>query len=129
MSALFLFLNKTINVCEKVCSHTVVSFNLLALLITYKLIGEEESKFSKKGVPLFRNSCPEVFCQKSVIRNFTKFTEKHLCQSLFFHKVAGLRPATLLKKRLWHRCFPVNFVKFLRKTFSKEHLWWLLVWL
>ena len=22
--------------------------------------------------------------------------------------------ATLLKKRLWHRCFPVNFVKFLR---------------
>ena len=27
----------------------------------------------------------------------------------------GLRPATLLKKRHWHRCFPVNFVKFLRK--------------
>ena len=25
----------------------------------------------------------------------------------------GLRPATLLKKRLWHRCFPVNFAKFL----------------
>ena len=25
-----------------------------------------------------------------------------------------MRPATLLKKRLWHRCFPVNFVNFLR---------------
>ena len=25
---------------------------------------------------------------------------KHLCRSLFFNKVAGLRPATLLKKRL-----------------------------
>ena len=24
-----------------------------------------------------------------------------------------LRPATLLKKRLWHSCFPVNFMKFL----------------
>ena len=24
------------------------------------------------------------------------------------------RPATLFKKRLWHRCFPVNFAKFLR---------------
>ena len=24
------------------------------------------------------------------------------------------RPATLLKKRLWHRCFPANFAKFLR---------------
>ena len=24
----------------------------------------------------------------------------------------GVRPATLLKMRLWHRCFPVNFAKF-----------------
>ena len=31
-----------------------------------------------------------------------------------FNKVAGLRPVILLKKRLWHRCFPVNFAKFLR---------------
>ena len=38
-----------------------------------------------------------------------------------------LRPATLLKKRLWHRCFPVNFVRFLRTPFSIEHLWWLLL--
>ena len=28
--------------------------------------------------------------QKGVLRNFTKFTEKHLCLSLFFNKVAGL---------------------------------------
>ena len=51
---------------------------------------------------------------KGVLRNFTKFTGKYLCHSLFFNKVAGLRPATLLKKRLWHSCFPVNFAKFLR---------------
>ena len=38
-----------------------------------------------------------------------------------------IRPATLLKKRLWHRCFPVNFVKFLRTAFLTEHLWWLLL--
>ena len=38
-----------------------------------------------------------------------------------------LRPATLLKKRLCHRCFPVNFVKFLRTPFFTEHLWWLLL--
>ena len=30
------------------------------------------------------------------------------------------RPATLLKKRLWHRCFPVNFVKFLRTPFLQN---------
>ena len=35
-------------------------------------------------------------------------------ESLLFNKVAGLRPATLIKKRLWHRCFPLNFAKFLR---------------
>ena len=37
-----------------------------------------------------------------------------------FLKVAGLRPATLLKKRLWHKCFPVNFVKFLRIPFLQN---------
>ena len=34
----------------------------------------------------------------------------------------GLEPATLLKKRLWHRCFPVNFVKFLRTPFLRTPL-------
>ena len=70
---------------------------------------------------------PEVFCKKGVLRNFVKFTEKHLCQRHVFNKVAGLRPATLLKKSLWHRCFPVNFAKFLRTPFFTEHLRWLLL--
>ena len=43
--------------------------------------------------------------KKNVLRNFAKFTGKHLCQSLFFNNFAGLRPVTLLEKRLWHRCF------------------------
>ena len=30
-----------------------------------------------------RSSHPKVFCKKGVIENFTKFTGKHLCQSLF----------------------------------------------
>ena len=47
--------------------------------------------------------------EKGVLRNLAKFTRKHLCQSLFFNKVAGLR--------LWHMCFPVNFAKFLRTPF------------
>ena len=33
-----------------------------------------------------------------------------------------LRPATLLKRRLWHGCFPVNFVKFLRTPFLRTYL-------
>ena len=36
------------------------------------------------------SSRPEVFYKKGVLRNFTKSTGKHLCQSPFFNKVAGL---------------------------------------
>ena len=38
----------------------------------------------------------------------------------FLLKFAGLRRATLLKLRLWHRRFPVNFVKFLRTPFLQN---------
>ena len=33
----------------------------------------------------------------------------------------------LIKKRDWHRSFPVNFEKFLRTPFLIEHLWWMLL--
>ena len=68
----------------------------------------------------FRSSHQRCSMKKGVLRNFTKFTGKHLRQSLFFNEVAGLRPATLLKKRLWRRCFPVNFAKFLRTPFLRN---------
>ena len=69
-----------------------------------------------------------MFYKKGVLRNFTKFTGKHLCQSLFLSLQSLFfnpfpRPATWLKKRLWLRCFPVDFVKFLRTPFLTEHLW------
>ena len=67
---------------------------------------------------MFRSRRPEVLCKKDVLKNFAEFIGKHLCKSLFFNKFACLIPATLLKKRFWHRCFPVNFAKFLRTYFS-----------
>ena len=68
-----------------------------------------------------RSSRPEVFYRKGVLRNFAKFTEKHLCHSF--------RSATILKRRLWYRCFLVNLAKFLRTPFLTEHVWWLLLYL
>ena len=44
-----------------------------------------------------KNSRPELFGKKGALRNSTKFTGKHLCQSRFFNKVGG---HFLLKKRL-----------------------------
>ena len=70
-----------------------------------------------------RSSHRRCSVKKGVLRNLTKFTGKHLHQSLFFNKVAGLRPPTWLKNRLWRRCFPVNFTNFVRTPFLTEHLW------
>ena len=56
--------------------------------------------------------------KKGVRRNFAKFTGKHLCQGPFLMKLQY--PVTLLKKRLQHRCFPVNFANFLRTPFSQN---------
>ena len=47
---------------------------------------------------IYRNSHLEVFCKKGVLKSFTTFKGKHLCQSLCFNKVKGLSPVTLLKK-------------------------------
>ena len=52
----------------------------------------------------FRSSHRRCSVKKGVLKNFPKFTGNHLGQSLFFNKVAGLRPATSkpatsLKKR------------------------------
>ena len=69
-----------------------------------------------------RSSHHRCSVRKGVLRNFAKFKGKHLCQVLFYNKVAGPEPATLLKKRLWHKCFPMNFAKFLRIPFHRTPL-------
>ena len=56
---------------------------------------------------------------KILNKNFAMFTRKKLCRSLF--------SSTLLKKRLYHRCFPINIAKFLRTAFFIEHLYRLLL--
>ena len=100
--------------------------NFFPMNILDKTVSVQCSKI-KSSFPMNKSNHQKVFRKKGVLRNFTRFTGKHLYQSLFFNKVAGLRPATMLKKRLWHRCFPVNFVNFLRIPSSIEHLWWLLL--
>ena len=64
-----------------------------------------------------RNSQNTEAATECFPKNFRKFIGKCPCQSLFFNKVAGLRPANLLKKRLQHKCLSENFVKSLRTTF------------
>ena len=79
-----------------------------------------------KKLHIRRSSCPDVFCKKSVLRISQN---SYLCHSFFLNKDAGLSLQLLLKKRLWHRCFPVNCAKFLRTPFLKEHIRWLLLFM
>ena len=53
----------------------------------------QKSKYVKT-----KRSRSEVFYKKVVLKNFVNFTGKHVCQSFFFNKVVGPRPATLLKR-------------------------------
>ena len=70
----------------------------------------------------YNSRSPKVFCKNGVHDSFAKLTRSHLCRSLLrIKKVAGY---WLIKKRLRHKCFPVNCAKFLitpiLKSFCKE---------
>ena len=59
-----------------------------------------------------RNNHRTCSIKIDVLKNFVKFTGKHLCQSLFFNKVASLRP--LLQPQA---------SDVFKNTFVTEHLW------
>ena len=70
---------------------------------TLSLRFNESSHYSSRIICFSkRNNHRRCSMKKGVLRNFN-------------------RPAaTLLKKRLWHRCFPVNFARFLRTPFLQK---------
>ena len=55
----------------------------------------------------FHKQRPEVFYEKDVLRNFTKFTGKHLCQSLFFNWVTWVCNFLLLHQVSFKCCLSV----------------------
>ena len=99
--------------------------NLTTLLLKESFVNNEtfffqNSKLHNEMAPsINRSSHWRCSIRKDVLRNFAKSTRKHLYQSLFLNKVAGLR--------LWCRCFSVNFAKFLRTPFLPNTSGWLLL--
>ena len=51
-------------------------------------------KISQRLTSVVRSSRPDVFCKKGVLRNFAKFTGKHLYQRNLLNKIAGVRHNT-----------------------------------
>ena len=67
---------------------------------------------------------------KKAFLEISQNSEENTCAKVsFLIKLQALafRPATWLKKRLWDRCFPVNFTKCLRTPLFIEHPYWLLL--
>ena len=58
-------------------------------------------------------SCHQrYYVRKGVVRNFPKFTGKHLCQSLFFNKVA----CNFIKKETLTQVFSCEFCEIFKST-------------
>ena len=54
-----------------------------------------------------KSSLPEVFCKRRVLRNFAKFTGKHLCQSL----------CNFVKQETLAQVFSCEFCEISKNTF------------
>ena len=63
------------------------------------------------------SACKGVLYKKKFIKR-SQNSQENACATFSFFKKFLIQ--TLLKKRLWHRCFPVNFVKSLRTTFLQD---------
>ena len=90
---------------------------------SFPVIHISNNEKAKISLALNRSSRCSV---KKVFLEIPQNLQENTSATVFFlNKVTGLRPVTLLKKRLWHMCFLVNFEKFIRTPFSIEHPRWL----
>ena len=74
---------------------------------------------------IYRSRRPKVLCEKDVLKDFAKFTGKHLCQILFLDKVAGL--CNFIKKETPAQVFSCKFCEIFENTSSYKTLLFLYV--
>ena len=65
--------------------------------------------------------------KKVVLRNFTKFTGKHLCRSLCNVIKKETLACNFIKKETLAQVFSCESCVISENTFFTEHLWWLLL--
>ena len=91
-------------------------------------------RFSGDHQKIFRSSRPEVFCRKGVLKSFTNSQESTCARVSFLIKLRAwgkpkvkVNTFNFITKRIWHRCFHVNFARFLRTAFLQNTSEWLLL--
>ena len=125
------FVQKNQNCRFKMKFSTQTNSNIQKLIVNFTF-----SVFNQE-YPFLEKCCPKnkyyqfklKFCTKpysnmhnSMVMIISCFLDRKCSNLLQKIKIKIVRPATLLKKRLWNRCFPVNFAKFLRTPFYRTPL-------
>ena len=114
-------INQCLDSFRKLHVFTPKSYKKHFKVISFSLFFQcHGSFFSVFFLLIFRTSSSQVFFKICVLKICAIFTGQQLSWSLFLIK-------SLFKKRLQHRSFPANIVKFLKTTFFIEHLRWLLL--
>ena len=95
-------------------SHRYLNLQLKAAVLVGYVLPFNEHQTLKFKIKIHKNTAirrqpPEVFNKKG----FLKISQNSL-------ENACARASFLKKRRLWHKCFPVNFAKFLRIPFLQN---------
>ena len=95
-------------------SHRYLNLQLKAAVLVGYVLPFNEHQTLKFKIKIHKNTAirrqpPEVFNKKG----FLKISQNSL-------ENACARAPFLKKRRLWHKCFPVNFAKFLRIPFLQN---------
>ena len=69
---------------------------------------------------VYRSSHSQVFYKKTVLKNVSNLKGDNYCR-VSSETVADLQPVTLLKKKLQHRYFLMNFAKLFGTVFSRSY--------
>ena len=116
--------------CNLDMSHIIIYWDLVLKLIfstSLKIIcWPKKSEFQKQlitGGVLVKNVFFEI--SQNLQENTGAFHSGHVRVSFFIKLLP--QACNFIKKRLWHRCFPVNFAKFLGTPFLQNTSGWLLL--
>ena len=109
------------------CFHWSTAFIFAPGFVTYSTIHIIYGCITVVGkithrIPAITNCSHQRCSVKKVFLEISQNSQENTCARVSFLIKLQAASATLLKKRLWHRCFPVNFAKFLRTLFT-ERVW------
>ena len=84
---------------------------------------KEHEKYSLSGEPSWKVRSSHRRCSvKKVLLKVLQYSQEDTCVRVFFDKVKSLNACNFIRKRLWHRCFPVSIAKML-KTPTLKNIW------